>query len=396
MLFASGCAKPAVAPKRDYQGSIVLWVSQGLAGYPAPGFKASWFEERAGAYASKHHNVKVEIQVFASPQELEKAVQTAAAGSRPAPDLLFGRPLPDLQAGLDNVAGLLGTDGSGYLSGGLDAFRKGDQQFGVPALLEVQALALNEQTFATAGVPLPAGGRWTREEFETTLSKLSRNGNFGIGFYHLPGYHEWWPLASGVIRQDGSIAGDAEAGLGRLVKYRRQGFLHPDTGKLKAEETWALFAKGAFAIMPVSAWAIAPLRDMGVKFTLAAFPGDVTTGYTYGFSFFRQSDPAKLQAAWDVAQFIAAPDQQVRIARDTGLLPASKSAGNPFEGDPQFSRLLPLAAGQKPLPAGPAWDKAEASVSRELLYVLLDSRSAAAGLEQIKLLSNSATTPAKQ
>lgn len=395
LLLLAGCSSPTGTPKSVFRGTLVLWAAPGVSGYAGSAPSSDWFEERARAYEQAHRDVKIQVKSFGSPEELENAVVAAGSGSGSVPDLFFGRPLPELSARLADVTGLLGQPDSDTLPNAAGAFRKGDRQFGVPALVEVQALALGVQAFQAKGVPLPSGGKWSWEEFENTLEKLSGNGRYGLGFYNLPGYHEWWPLAAGVLDRDGGIDAGVEAGLARLTRLRTRGLLHPDTGKLTAAETWALFTRGEIAVMPVSPWAIAPLRDPGLQIAVAAFPGDLTVGYTYGFTLFQQSDPAKLQAAVDFAQFAAAPDQQVRLARSSGLLPVSRRAGNPFDGDPQLSRLVDLAQTQRPLPAGPAWDKAEAAISRQLLYVLIGGREPHAGLEQVKQVITQAMTPTK-
>lgn len=396
LLFSlAACAEPQETEKPAYKGEISLWIAPGLASHPAGGHPSQeWFDERVKAYQQANKSISVQPKVFRTPQELEAALTAAADAGAPAPDLAFGRFLPALAPRLANVEPELGKAKDDYLPGALRAFRHGETLHGVPALMEVQVLALNEKAFADAGVALPADGRWTDADFEASLNKLSGPGRFGLGFYHLPGYHQWYPLASGVFTQDGVIADGAQAGLERLNRFRQENLLHPDTGKVKAEEIWQRFARGEIAVMPVGAWAIPLLRSepYNVKLAVAGFPGDLTVGYTYGFSVFRQQDPLKVKAAVDLAQFLAAPDQQVRLARETGLMPARKSAPNPFEQDPPLTRAFALRATQQPLPAGPAWEKAEAPVSQQLLYALLGGRKPQAALEEIRKLLPSAST----
>lgn len=379
-LGLAACSKPQETPKPRFTGTLTLWAAPGLAGHPASKPDAGWFQERAAAYEALHDSIKVEVKLFGSPQELEQSALAAGDG----PDLLFGRYMPELAPRLASLSSLPDVHPNA-----LAAFA----QHGVPMLLEVHGLALHEPLFAKLGVPMPSNGQWTGSQFEDSLKNLSGSEHFALGFYHLPRYHEWWGLAAGIVNADATIAAGAETGLENLVRWRAQGLLHPDTAKVKAEAIWSQFAAGRIAMMPVATWAIPLLRGepYNAKFTVAGFPGG-TVGYTYGFSVFNQEDAAKLAAAIDLASFMAAPDQQVRLARETGLMPASTKSPNPFEGDPQMTQAFQLTASQRSLPAGPAWENAQPAISEWLLKALIGAEKPAAALSQIK----SAMTPASR
>ena len=393
-LAIAGCTKPKPEepPKPTYKGNLVLWAAPGLAGSPVTKPEAGWFQEQAKAFETANPGITVTVRMFESPAALEKAV---AEGTEPAPDIAFGRMVPE--AG-PRLAELLPNEIMDRWHPAAYGFVQGPHLRGYPMLMEVQALALNEAAFAAAGVALPENGKWTQAELENKLRGLSANSRFGLGFYAIPGYHEWWPLLSGLVMPDATTAPGAEAGLATLARYRKEGWLHPDTGKIKAEETWALFAQGKIAVMPVSSWAIPLLRQApyNVKLSVAGFPGDVTVGSTYGFMLFRQNEQAKLLAASALGTFMAAPDQQTRLARETGLVPVSKMAGNPFEGDAQLTRIYQLAATQRSLPAGPGWDKAEAAFFRPLLLAMLGEKEPKDALAIMQQQIHSAMTPASK
>ncbi|HWI52545.1 MAG TPA: extracellular solute-binding protein [Symbiobacteriaceae bacterium] len=393
LLAAAGCARPPEPPKPAYKGKLVLWAAPGLAGSPVAKPTGAFFEEQAKAFTAKHSDITVDVKLFASPDALEDALLTGAE----SPDLVFSRFLPQAASRLANVEPVLGqTAVAEYLPNAVDAFRTPGQLLGLPALLDLQVLALNEQRFTAAGVPLPANGKWTSAELENSLSRLSGNGTFGLGFYQVPGYHEWWPFVSGLLSPEGTVAAGAEEGFARLVRYRKDGLLHPDTAKLKAEETWALFARGEFAVMPVAAWAIPLLQgsDYHMKISVAGFPGDMTVGYTYGYMLFRQDQDLKLQAAVSLARFLGSDENQSRLAAETGLMPALKAAPNPFANDPALTRAFALAATQRALPAGPAWAKAEAAAARDLTLALLGAREPKAAAAAIQTALQTAIAPA--
>lgn len=398
-----GCAKPVTIPVSKppaFQGTLTVMVSAGLAGYPTTAQPdVAWFQEQAGAYAAGHAGVKVELRVVPSPAELEVGVR--ATGTADAPDLLFGRPLPDLAPRLADLTKVLEeTDLGEYLPNALEGFRDGTAQRGLPMLLETQVLALNEAAFKAAGVTLPNQGRWSQTEFIDSLRKLSGNGHFGLGFYNLPGYHEWWPLlggpmGTGIIPDNVNIEG-----MQRLAQFGRDGWLHPDTGKLSAEATWSLFAAKppAFAIMPVGTWAIPLLRapPFGVGVIIAGFPGDSTLGYSYGVSVFAKPDAQRVRAAADLARFLTGPNKQIQLARLTGLMPAGSRTDNPFDGDPALTRAFQARAGHRTLRTGPGWDDGAQAVSRDLLYGLLGVRTPAESLQDAVTHMTKATPPASK
>ncbi|HYF75805.1 MAG TPA: extracellular solute-binding protein [Symbiobacteriaceae bacterium] len=401
MFSLIGCAQPPKPeekpdpPKPAYKGALTLWAAPGLAGTPVTAKPDNaFFDEQAKAFSAKHTDITIDVRHFATPQELEEALRT----STDLPDVAFGRYVPELAPRLASLSPLLGDSMAEYHPNALAAFRSGDKQTGLPALLDLQVLALNEARFAAAGVDLPAEGRWTRSEMEDSLTRLSKNGTFGLGFYQLPGYHEWWPLVDGLLMPDGSLAAGAEAGFVGLQRYRKDGILHPDTAKLKAEETWALFARGEFAVMPVSVWAIPLLRgsDYQMKISVAGFPGDISVGYTYGYMLNQQADELKLQAAFALARFLGSAENQTRLAAETGAMPALKTAANPFPNDLALARAFLLAGTARALPASPAWDAAELAASRTLTFALLGAREPQAALQEIQQTLQKAIAPAQR
>lgn len=237
---AIGCSKPQEPPKPSFQGTLTLWTANGLAGQPAAKPDQAFFDERARLFEQQNSGVTVVVRTFPTPQALEQAVMAAPAAGETQPDLIFGRFLRESPRVFAQVGPLLTQQESqDYLPNALEAFHRGEQHdLGLPVLLEVHGLALNEQSFLEAGVSLPQGGRWNLDEFENSLRNLSKDSRFGLGFYHLPGYHEWWPLADGLLTtHSGIMAPGSLAGMQRLTRYRQEGLLHPDTAKLKADET---------------------------------------------------------------------------------------------------------------------------------------------------------------
>lgn len=369
-LLLAACAPQSSTPKEEpFSGSLTLALSNALAGYTGPGLPASWAEERAREYGRSHPGVSVTVQVMPSPN---------SPAGEPAPDLIFGRFAPALSPRLAALDAELKAEE--YLPGALDAFRTNGRLYGIPMLVETHVLALNEAAFQAAGQPLPRESTWSVAEFEAAMTKLSAPGRFGLGFYVLPGYHELWPFFGGVITSEGTADKALEAGLARMQRWRSRGWVHPEAGKLKADATWQLFAAAppSFAVLPVSPWAIPLLRTApyNTKLSVVTFPDGAAAGNAYGFSIIDSKDPKRTAAVLDLARFLAARDQQVRLSRHTGLMPAVRSAGNPFEGDPAMTRAWEAAATFRPLPAGP-WEQREGEIARELLQASLGGKQPA-------------------
>lgn len=391
LTVVSGCARPPEAEKEPeepkFQGELSLWIAGGLTGFPGR-LEDGWASERARAFEALHPGITVSLRQFDTGEELEAALLTSSAQ---LPDLVFGRPMPGFGDRLATLDPLLTPEVTGdLLPGALAAFQSGGKSFGLPVLVEAPVLALNGAAFGQAGLALPAEGRWSEEEFAQALGKLSGTGLLALGFSVTPEYHEWWPLADGLLTADQKAAPGAQSGLRRLAEWRQSGLLAPDLAMLSQAEAYQRFAAGRMAILPVSLPMLPLLRADKVDLSVAAFPGGKTAGYVYGFTFGKQADTTKLKSALALAEFIGAPDQQVRQARATGLLPVRKSAGNPFDGDPLLTRAWQVTTAVQPLPSGPVWDQAQEPIARELLLTLTGNKEPAAALTAIEQM---ATTP---
>lgn len=361
--------EPAPGPPPRFQGSLVLAAAPDLPGsMPLLSVGTEWLVQQVGTFEANHPGLRVELKLYNSAVELE---QSLLAGGGSPPDLLFGRFLPELTGKYADLRSILGPESlTRFQSGALRTFQRGSSLHGIPLLLEVPVLALNRNTFASVGVPLPSDGRWTRAEFEQVLKQFAAQGRPAVGFCQLQGFYDWLPLAGPLFSADGSPSPEAEGSLRRLQLYRDQGWVNPDSAKLTPEETWQLFADtdAGFAILPVSPWAIPLLREppFSASLAIASFPDGVTTGRSYGLTFFSQDDPLKLKALADLALFLAQPAPLRTLARRTGLIPADLSAGNPFQDDPVLKDLISHVRGFQPLPSGLVWDRAEGNLARVL------------------------------
>lgn len=388
-LALAGCSRSGQPETPRFQGTLTVLYAPGLAGQPFRGPDATWLQDAARAYEEAHPGIRVQLVAKSSATEVEELLRSGGVQA----DLIFGRYLPEAASRLAEVGALVPKDSlAANLPGAVSAF----QGRGLPMLVDAQVLALNVKTFQSAGVALPKEGRWTLAEFEDHLKGLSTSNHSALGFFCLPGYHEWWPFAGGVVQADLTVAPDLQAGLARLQEYRSRGWLHPDTAKVGPEAMWGLFASGSGpAVLPVSTWALPLLKapPYQVDLAVAGFPDGLTTGYVYGMMISAQTDSARARAAADLALALASPANQARLARETGLLPASTKAPNPFAGDSLMAPVPGLVTKVLPLPTAAAWGQAEPQLARGLVLALVGGETPAAATANIKAILTKATAP---
>lgn len=411
LSLVAGCAKLTIGRKPaevDQPDSVppqpvelVIWASDDLAGYPVRLPLLQWVQEQTTAFHEQHPSVTIRVEPFESPAQMEEALRALPGGEGPTPDLAFSRYLPGLAPQLADLRALVPAESlDAFWPAALQGLGSESGLHGLPMLLEIHLLALNRQAFQAAGVPMPQHGRWSLAEFEASLQRLSGPGRHGVGFAILPGFADWYGLAGGLFDPSGLPVADAVQGLERLLRYRTEGWLHPETGKVSPEQIWQLFRQepAQIAVLPVSTWALPLLTEEhpGLALDLALFPGDFTLGQHYALLLFRHESPARQKRAAELLLFLSQPHQQVHLARETGLMPARRNAANPFAGDPLLTVAYQLAGASRPLPAGPGWEQAAGPVARELRLAVVGGRSPRESVAAIMRHLTTAATPASR
>lgn len=380
----AGCRRP-----ESFQGTLVLWEPPR---WPVAGDTSRWTRDRAAAFEQAHPGIKVEFQSYPEA-DLEGALDKAwKAGQGPDVALAPFRPDWARDGRLQVLDALLPADvQKDLIPGTLDATRLNGKLYGLPAGAEPSLLVLNLDAFAARGVTPPTTGRWTQDEFEKTLKALSGKVGgrdvYSLGYYVLPGFYEFWPLwtageplldpATGSLQPDREPIRQAIARLGSWT--REPGLLWPGSARRGPEDLWQAFVgpEASVAMAPWGSWAL-PLLRQG-KFqshvAVAHFPSvggrSATTGVVRTYLLRAQTDNLKAQAALDLALFLTDPTAQKEQARNTGILPVRRSAGNPFPEDAALSQALDLVPELVPLPADKARREAMDQLQQRVQYVVL-------------------------
>lgn len=384
----AGCSRP-----ESFQGTLVLWEPPR---WPVAGDTSRWTRDRAAAFERAHRGIKVEVQSY--PQaDLEAALDEAWKAGQ-GPDLALAPFRPDWAADgrLQALDAMLPADvQEDLIPATLDAARLNGTLYGLPAGAEPSLLVLNLDVFAARGVTPPADGRWTLEEFEKTLRALAGKAGdrqvYGLGYYVLPGFHEFWPLwtageplldpVTGSLQPNREPIRQAIARLGAWT--RKPGLLWPGSARRGPEDLWQAFAgpESSVAMAPWGPWSLPLLRQgkFQSRVAVAHFPAvegrAATTGVVHTYLLRAQPDALKAQAALDLALFLTDPAAQKEQARNTGILPVRASAGNPFLEDAALTQALALVPEMVPLPADKARVRAMDRLQQQVQYALLGALS---------------------
>ena len=386
----------------------------------------------AAAFEQAHPGVKVKVLSFGWP-ELNARLAQALAGSdwaQQVPDVAAvsaqARPEPRWlgKGALESTTALLPADEvKDTWPFALEAFRDGGNLYGFPAWSTVQALYLNLALFEARGVTPPAGGQWTFTEFARDVARLTfvrADGTpvAGLGVPLRTGYYELWPLLYGggarPLAPDGrSFALDQPAGqqaLERLVSLKSQTG-SPWIGTDQVPDLFRAFADPALrtvAIVPWDSWALDELERSSslsaapLKLGLARYPSDgapvPSIARAGGFVVFKESSPARREAALALAKALAGADVQQGLAA-LGALPARSSLAKPESfSDPLRRQLAAMLPDAELPPHAPGWSKAEPALVGELGAALAGRKTTAQALADAKkqvdaALAAAAATP---
>lgn len=370
------------------------------------GDEYGWIREQIALFSADHPDVNVVLVEKPWAQLAELAMVAARAGRPPdlAPlDLSAeGLPLEFAREGFLEPLDPAEVDaGEDIFPGALAAYTVDGRLYGVPVGQDVQVLLLNRRLFAEAGVPLPAGGRWTWEAFRDAARRLTMDRNadalpdtYGFGAFLLEGYYEWWPFlyADGArpLTEDGRrcdlASPEGVSALERLVALVREDrAAHPDTGSSRIDSLFQAFAfkpEQTVAISPWGTWAISVIRsreafamDLEVaEYPIGATGRPVTVGRVSGWVAFRQEDARKRALVVELLRRLSGRDATYTTAVQFGTMPVRRSvlARGPFAGDPARARAAAQVAFAEVPPRIRDWPRMQT-------YVVAAVRKALAG-----------------
>ena len=389
-FLTGSCARKPQSPEPRDLVTLTLWTDGDDEEMVRVREEARQFES-----ANPGFSVKVVRQ---SPQELQDRLEAAVSGGGELPDLAPAA----LKARYVAAGAVEPLDGylrpeerQDYYSAALEGYTLDGKLYGIPSGVEFPFLVLNLELFREAEVPPPSDGQWMEADFARVARRLTLDRNrdgkpevYGLGFYLVGGFHEFWPF----LYSDGGrlFEGDPPryaldgpagvSGLKKLVELKAASTVWPGSGREPPQAVWAAFAGPSreIAVLPVGTWAIPLLENSRWKtdFAVAEFPAGeggkpVTVARVTGYTVFRQRDPEKAKMAFRLARALTSPEEQRTVARRKGIMPASRSAGNPFPDDPHLTRVWKMTSFAVALPGDQVVAEVLDRIQRQVELALL-------------------------
>ncbi|MFZ2960464.1 MAG: extracellular solute-binding protein [Candidatus Ozemobacteraceae bacterium] len=350
----------------------------------------AWIRRQIKAFEVVNPDIAVKLTELSWGRGDEKLKIAALGGLYP--DLAPGTvPLLFIKEGLIEPIDEYMTeeDRKDFLPGALDAFTTSGHIYGWPWYMGGQLLFVNRGMAASAGITLPADGRWTPEVFVETLERFKTYlkaypGQYPLSLYFQKNETANFPFAflfgGDWIRRDLTYAGDAPetiAGLEWLRGLIARGLTPPDVGGRTSDNVWEAFgrehrlAMGSFGL-----WAVKFLRDkFPMDFEIMHFPapaGKISPAFLgiSGFWVFHRPDKQRVATAMKFARFLTASQQQRDLVRYTQF-PTRRSAADIYDDVPPMKRAWEvLSEGRTVLP-DQRWPRFDEEIESAVQNVLL-------------------------
>lgn len=350
----------------------------------------TWMTRKISEFEKAHPGVRVELTKLTWQRGLEKLKIAAISGNNPdiAPGtvpLLFIR--ENLIEPVDEY--LSETDRQDYFPGALQSFRVKGKTYGLPWYMGGQLLFINSGLFASAGVALPAEGRWTTDEFVNSMAQIKKylngqHGHYPLGIYFQKDETANFPflMAFGgqLIDESGKYSGDSPEfmrGIEWVNQLREQQLIPADSGGRTANDIWTAFgrehriAAGAFGL-----WAIRALQTkFPMKFEVVHFPSEKGRPNgsflgTSGFYIFKNKDGERVKMAMELAKFLTSGENQRDLVHYTQF-PTRASAGNIYAGDYHMSTAWKILQEGQSTFADSRWPQIDEEVESAIQQSLL-------------------------
>ncbi len=418
LLWGSVVLLSCTAPKPPEGKTLIeFW------DYPRLASVKLWQEKLIEDYNRDHPDVHVQLTRLSWAKGGER-LDIAAFAGRP-PDIAGGvfqvkyvdtGILEPVDAYLDEPvsAGSAETWRTDVYQNDLHSVQWGGKTWAFPWYKEGFIIVLNLDILEERGVPVPANGQWTWDEFVTAMHRLTfdRDGDgkidvYGIGYSTGKDKWEAYPFlfAEGmkILSEDGRKciidSGATRRGLERLLalEYTEKVSL-PGAGGIQDDTTWTAFSgrERRLAATCQGLWAIKAVETQNkrleesraeddgkadlpspLRVAVAMFPkmpGQPQTMASYGVGslmvFKRPLDPKRTEAAARFARYMTLEAGQA-INKDAGILPVRKSSSGIYDDEPYYPDMLPYAAEAVTPPIHPAWSQLSQVIGEQLQLVLL-------------------------
>ena len=390
MLFLlAGCTAPAAAPApaadadaevseemMDEEVTLVYWADprfQFVQGLEDETQEVGDYEQiLAERFMEMHPNVTIEVETLAWEELSTKVAAAIAAGA--APDVLkdyLGRTSAYANQGLLEPLqdAIPAEEYEDYLPSLVDLYTINDDLHGLPLFFWVTHMYGNQAPFMEAGaealLPDSETGAWTFEQFEEAMAAMAvADERWPVGLqvgseqgdYNVLGF--FWGMGA-ELYEDGDYTRSAlnspegVAALTKLVEWYDAGYIIPGATTMIGEDVnnamylgQSVIAGGGLSSLPVAEAAQQEGRvTVDWDPFISLYPsaegvssGGMAAGPT-GAVVFKQDDPVKREWAIEFARFLASPELQVEYAVNSNQFPSRLSVPNPFEGNPDFTRV---------------------------------------------------------
>ncbi len=367
----------------------------------------TWMNRKIAEFEQQNPGVRVELTKLTWQRGHEKLKIAAISGNNPdvAPGtvpLLYIR--ENLIEPVDEY--LTPEDRSDYFPGAINAFNVKGKTYGWPWYMGGQLLYVNNEIFASAGVALPAEGRWTTEEFVSTLQQIKKYQSGQHGYYPLGVYFQKdetanlpFLMAFGgrLVNDEGRFCADSEdflRGLSWINELKKQQLIPTDSGGRTANDIWTAFGRerrvavGAFGL-----WGIDALKKkFPMNFSVVHFPTGTNSKNgaflgTSGLYVFKHPDRERVKMAMKLAKFLTSGDNQKDLLHYTQF-PTRSSAGNIYADDPHMTAAWKILQEGQSTYADSRWPQVDEELQSSLQQALLEKLPADKAMQAVAERAN--------
>lgn len=298
------------------------------------------------AFERSHPGIRVEVQQLPWTAAHEKLLTAFAGDATPDVAQLGNTWIPEFVAlgalePLDVAMAASSVDAHDFFTGIWDTNVVGAHTYGVPWYVDTRLLFYRRDVLEAAGIAAPpvAWPDWTR-----ALAAVKARAAPGRYAILLP-MNEFEPLLALALQQDDPLLRDGgrygnfsspgfRRALGFYVDMFRRGFAPPVTAS-QLSNVWDEFGRGTFAFYISGPWNIGEFERrlppaVQHAWATAPLPGPAGPGASIagGSSLVVFRASRVKDAAWQLVQYLARPDIELRFRELTGDLPPRRSAWN--------------------------------------------------------------------
>ena len=328
-------------------------------------------------FETMHPGIHVEVQALPLTAAHEKLLTAFAGDALPdlaqlgntwLPELATLGALEPLQSRVDASDVIRADD---YFKGIWDTNLMDGRLYGVPWYVDTRLVFYRTDLLAAAGFAAPPRD-WT--EWQRQLAAVKRLAGPDKYAILLP-LNEFEPLLGLALQQsdpllrDNASYGNFESpgfrrALAFYVEMFRNGWA-PPMSNMQISNVWDEFARGFFSFYITGPWNIGEFKrrvpQLEGKWSTAPLPGfEGHAGGAAGgssFAIFRSS--GNKQAAWELAEYLSAVEQQRRFYQLTGDLPSRRSVWDfPELAQDEYARAFHEQLEHVvPTPKVPEWER---------------------------------------